>query len=117
MNKRVVIVDDDVLIAMHLRRLCEESGTQVVGIAHDSRSAQEMILAQRPDYVIMDLRLGEQRDGVDIAAEVRDSLPDIKFIFVTGASGQLEIARIESVKPKHILTKPVNQKDIRGAFD
>jgi DNA-binding NarL/FixJ family response regulator len=112
-----VIVDDDVLIARHLRKLCEESGTEVVGIAHDSRSAQDLILTQRPDYVIMDLRLGEQRDGVDIAGEVRDKLPDIKFIFVTGASGKLEIARIESVRPTHILTKPVTNKAIRDALD
>jgi DNA-binding NarL/FixJ family response regulator len=114
--KRVVIVDDDVLIAMHLRKLCEESGTSVVGVAHDGRAAQEMILTERPDYVFMDLRLEGVRDGVDIANEVRDILPDIKFIFVTGASGKLEIARIQSVKPKQILSKPVTGNEIRGAL-
>lgn len=105
--KRVVIVDDEVLIAWHLRKICEESGSQVVGVAHGVLSALRMILDEKPDYVLMDLRLGEQRDGVDVAQEVLAKLPRTKFIFVTGAKENLSIARIESVKPQDIFIKPV----------
>lgn len=115
--KRVVIVDDEILIAMHIRTLCEQSGAQVVGVAHDFSTAKAMILRERPDYAIMDLRLGEKRDGVDIAKDVSGHLPDIKFIFVTAASDGYSIARIESVKPKQIFNKPIAPSAFHNALD
>lgn len=114
--KSVVIVEDDVIVAMHMKKLCQESGTLVLGVAHDSATARGMILAGKPDYVLMDLRLGEQRDGVDIAQDVLGTLPETKFIFVTGSAERLSIARIESVKPKQIFIKPVEPKALRKAL-
>ncbi|MBT2188179.1 response regulator [Sphingobium nicotianae] len=114
--KRVVIVDDEVLIAWHLRKICEDSGSQVVGVAHGVPSALKMILGEKPDYVLMDLRLGEQRDGVDVAREVLAKLPRTKFIFVTGSKENLSIARIESVKPQDIFIKPVPPAAITQAL-
>ena len=115
-TKTVVIVEDDVLIALHLEKLCQESGTLVLGVAHDGATARKIILAGKPDYVLMDLRLGEQRDGVDIAQDVLGKLPETKFIFVTGSNEHYSIARIESVRPKQIFIKPVEPRDIRKAL-
>tara|TARA_R110000782_G_scaffold268047_4_gene364059 strand:- start:2002 stop:2361 length:360 start_codon:yes stop_codon:yes gene_type:complete len=114
--KRVVVVDDDVLIAHHLRDLCADAGTHVVGVAHQISSAQEIILAERPDYVIMDLRLGEDRDGVDLARDILKQLPKTKFIFVTASAEVVTIARIETVRPERILIKPIAAHAIGAAL-
>lgn len=116
-TKRVVIVDDDVLICEYLQDLCQFYGAEVVGMAHDADAAEDVIIEAEPEYVLMDLRLGGPRDGVDVAEAVQQRMPDVKFVYVTGSNEPKSMERIASDSPHHILIKPISPADLRMALD
>jgi DNA-binding NarL/FixJ family response regulator len=102
---------------MYFRDVCTSHGCDVVGVEHLAGPARETIFAQQPDYVLMDVRLGGKRDGVDIAMEVHDRCPDTKVVFITGSNEPPSLARIHSDHPYRILIKPVSPADIVQALD
>jgi len=111
-DKRVVIVDDEVIIAEYLKDLCTNCGALVVGVEHEPDGAEEKILSEHPDYVLMDVRLGAKRDGIDVAATVHEKMPDLKIVFVTGSTEQATLDRIEQVHPHKVLIKPIFPNDL-----
>lgn len=115
--KRIVIVDDDILIAEYLADLCQFYGASVVGTAHDADEAETVILDRQPDYVLMDLRLGGRRDGVDVADSVKQALPLTKIVFVSGSNEPKSLDRIAANNPHHVLIKPISPADLRKALD
>ncbi|MBB3989827.1 response regulator [Croceicoccus naphthovorans] len=114
--KRIVIVDDDVLISEYLQDLCEFYGAEVVGTAHDAQDAEAVILDREPDYVLMDLRLGGARDGVDVAETVQATLPMMKIVFISGSNEPKSMDRIASNNPHRVLIKPISPADLRNAL-
>ena len=115
-KKRVFIVDDDVLICEYLQELCQFYGANVVGMAHGADEAESGILHFEPEFVLMDLRLGGPRDGVDVAQAVQSRLPGVKFVYVTGSNEPKSMDRINSNRPHHILIKPIAPADMRKAL-
>lgn len=82
--ERVLIVDDH-KIFVHLlgTALAGEADLEPVGVAHDTARALEMARSLRPDVVVMDVRLGDG-DGVALARELTEELPDLRVIVLTG---------------------------------
>lgn len=115
-DRRVVIVDDEVIIAEYLRDICTSCGVQVVGVEHEPDGAEDRILSEHPDYVLMDVRLGAQRDGVDVAQRVHDKMPDLKIVFVTGSTERATLDRIEQTNPYKVLIKPIFPNDLQRAL-
>lgn len=115
-SKTVFVVEDDVLIAEDLKSMCEGFGASVIGMAHTADEARKSISSIRPDYVLMDVRLGGRRDGVDIAKEVYDHGSGPKIIFITGSNEPPMIERIEGDHPYRILIKPISPGDLRDAI-
>ncbi len=111
-----VVVDDDVLIAMSLELACEMVGVKVIGVAHSAEVADRLLSEMAPDFVLMDVRLGSGRDGIDVAISARKRLPDTRFIYVTGANEQATLDRINLDHPHKILIKPITDHDLRAAF-
>ncbi|GGC42051.1 hypothetical protein GCM10011371_31820 [Novosphingobium marinum] len=116
-RKTLVIVEDDFLIAEYLRVLSEDMGAEVVGMASEADQGRELIGEKVPDYVIMDVRLGGKRDGVDIAIEVHERHPHIKIIFVTGSNEPPTLDRIQQDDPHRVLIKPINPGDLESALN
>ncbi len=112
----VAIVEDDFLIAEDLREMCEEFGAQVLDVLHEAEGAAERILSLRPGFVLMDVRLGPGKDGVDVARDVRAGAPATRVIFITGSNEPRTISRIESSCPHALLIKPIAPGDLRRAL-
>jgi|GEM_PF-5467459 len=115
-SKRVAIVEDDVLIAYFFHDICTSNGMEVVGMAHQTEGALDMILAAKPDFVLMDVRLGGKRDGVDIGMAAHEALPGLKLVYITGSNEPPSLQRIRSDNPYKILIKPVLPADIIEAL-
>ena len=115
-NVNVFIVEDDVLIAEDLRAMCEEFGATVVGMAHSAEEAFAAIETSDAQYVLMDVRLGGKRDGVDVAQWVNDVKPDVKLVFITGSNEPPTIERIHQDHPFRILIKPIQPEQLREAL-
>ena len=82
MGASVLIVEDQVLIAIHLQDLVEEAGYQVVAIAHDAAGAVALAGQLRPTFALMDLRLANGSSGLDAARDLYQTF-GIRSLFVS----------------------------------
>lgn len=78
----VLIVEDQVLIAIHLQDLVEEAGHQVSAIAHDTAAAMAAAARERPAFAIMDLRLANGCNGLDAAQQLYATF-GVRCLFVS----------------------------------
>jgi YesN/AraC family two-component response regulator len=77
---RVVIVDDEFIISRQLYELVESHGVQCITICHDGASAIEAAESEKPDIMLMDVRLPGELDGIDAAEIIRDRLTFTLFL-------------------------------------
>lgn len=113
---RVVLVDDHALVRHGLRSLLESTGAiRVVGEAGDARTALETVIAQRPDVVLLDLRLGEQ-DGMQVARACRDTVPEARVLVVSAHGGSAELRRAFAEGADGFLLKGVTADQLVDAI-
>lgn len=74
LGKRVVICEDEAVTQMQLRRALSRAGLKVVGIATNGREAVETTLREKPDIVLMDIRMPVM-DGIAAARKIMESFP------------------------------------------
>jgi DNA-binding NarL/FixJ family response regulator len=82
---KILIVDDDELVADVLARCCEEPDMTVIGLAANADTALALAQEHQPDVVLMDHRL-DGADGVEVASRLWAISPDSKVVIVTGAA-------------------------------
>jgi DNA-binding NarL/FixJ family response regulator len=82
---RVVIADDDVLLREGLASLLERSGFDVVGQAGDGTELMAVVRGQRPEVVIIDIRMPPTHttEGLDAARVIREELPDVAILVLS----------------------------------
>ncbi len=107
-----IIVEDDALARVHFEMYCEFAGLNVLGVTGDPDEAERLITNCRPDFVLMDVRLEADRDGVDLAILAHERSPESKVIFVTGSNEARTMERIYQDHPHDVLIKPIVLEDI-----
>ena len=107
----VMIVEDEVLIALGLEMQVEDMGLTVCGMAMSAVEAIAMCQLHRPAVVLMDMRLKGDGDGVDAALAINLSVGS-RVIFVTGSREPATIERINLDHPFAVLFKPVSQAQL-----
>jgi two-component system, response regulator PdtaR len=112
---RVLVVEDEFFIALHTRTLLEDLGHVVVGTAISAEQAISIAEKERPDVVLMDIRLDGSRDGIDAALEIRSRL-GIGSIFVTANSDPRTRQRAEAAQPLEFLEKPLTEQRLRSGL-
>ena len=111
----VAIVDDEFLIAAGLSMQLEDLGMTVCGTAATAEEAVALVQAERPAVVLMDVRLGGEKDGVDAALVIHATVGS-KVIFVTGSREAATLERIRADHPAGVLFKPVQDWQLREAI-
>jgi DNA-binding NarL/FixJ family response regulator len=106
LERAVLIVEDEHLIAMGLAARIEDMGLDVCGTADTADDAVAQARLYRPAVILMDMRLRGSKDGVDAAQAIYESVGS-KIIFVTGSREQTTIDRIGLDHPFATLFKPV----------
>ena len=92
---KVLIVEDEVLIAMHLELMVEDFGHQVCAIAASTAEAIAHAAVHLPDVALMDIRLAGGSSGIDAAREIH-ARHSIRCIFL---SANLDTATRDAVRP------------------
>ena len=82
---RVALADDDVLLREGLASLLERSGFDVVGQCGDAACLVDLVRGQRPDLVIVDIRMppGHSTEGLDAARQIRSEFPDTAILVLS----------------------------------
>ena len=109
---RVLIVEDEFFISLHTKQLLQVLGHVVVGIAVSADQAIHFAEQERPDVVLMDIRLNGSRDGIEAADEIRKRL-GIGSIFVTANTDPQTHQRALASRPLGFLEKPLTEHRLK----
>lgn len=114
MGADVLVVEDQVLIAIHLQDLVEEAGHRVVAIAHETAQAIAAAARKCPAFAIMDLRLANGSSGMDAAQQLYESF-GVRCLFVS-ANIDDEVRRLaEPFMPLGFIGKPFLAAEVIAA--
>ena len=108
-RSRVLIIEDEPIIAMHLGQMVESMGHEVVGMAMTRDEAVRMARAVRPDLVLADIQLADGSSGID-AVEIILVDFDVPVIFITAYPERLLTG--ERVEPAYLITKPFDPETV-----
>ena len=109
---RVLIVEDEFFISLHTKGLLQNLGHVVVAIAVSADEAVNIAETERPDVVLMDIRLIGSRDGIDAAAEIYRRF-GISSLFVTANTDPQTRQRAQAVQPLGFLEKPLTEQRLK----
>jgi DNA-binding NarL/FixJ family response regulator len=113
---RILIVEDEPLIAEDLSGYLRDYGFTVAGIAHTFDDAMEKLEHSRASAAVLDINLGEGKDGIDIGKVIRERF-NIPFIYLTSYSGKQVLERAKKTLPDGYLLKPFEGKDVLTALE
>jgi CheY-like chemotaxis protein len=113
---RVLIVEDELLVAWHLESLVREQNLEVCALVPDGEGAIEQAIDFDVDLIFMDVRLAGRMDGIEAARRIREQR-DTPIIFVTAHGDSVTCAHIARVVPgAPVLAKPITADRLREAL-
>jgi len=112
---RILVVDDERIIAMDIRRTLERLGYEVPATAASGEEAVSLAGETRPDLVLMDISLGEGMDGIEAAAHIK-ALFNVPIIFLTAYSDDETLARATAEQPFGFLVKPFEERELHSSI-
>jgi DNA-binding NarL/FixJ family response regulator len=113
---RVLIVEDEPIIAEHISVYLNNNDFMVSGIAYDDEEAKKQLKYNTPDAVLLDINLESETDGIAIAAHINASYK-IPFIFLTSYADRETLDRAKAVEPSGYIVKPFNEKTLLASLE
>lgn len=109
-NYRILLVEDEILIADTIERYLTKKGHHVIGKAISYKEGTELYLQHQPDLVLLDIRLNGPKTGIDVAHFIQDEPNSVPYIYLTSQLDARSINNAKETFPAGYLTKPI-QKD------
>ena len=108
-TKNILIVEDELILAMLNQQIVENAGHTVVKTITTGEEAVDFVKDNEPDIILMDILLEGEKDGIMAMEEIR-LFSDVPVIYITGNSDNMAKSRADKTKPSDFLVKPVNAK-------
>ena len=115
MQGRLLIVEDEPIVALDLQQELEDLGCEVTGLAESADAALMSIEESRPDLVLMDIRIDGSLDGIQTARLLRHAY-DVPVVFLTSYSDKETLTRAARELPYGYLTKPFRSRELQAAL-
>jgi|GEM_PF-74519 len=113
--QKVLIVEDEMIVQLHLRVIVQELGYIVTGVAATADEALTSAAENMPDLVLMDIQLPGGQDGIETARGLRARY-DLPVVFVTAYADEETVGRSLEVRALGYVVKPFNLPQIRAAL-
>jgi CheY-like chemotaxis protein len=113
---RILLVEDEAIIALATEARLRAMGHEVVGTAGTGDAAELLAQQVNPDLALMDINIRGDRDGVAVAATLRDTF-GIPSVFVTAYGDDATIQRAAGAGPLGYLVKPYEDRDLAAAIE
>ena len=113
---KIMVVDDEVVIALRLQQRLTTMGFDITGVAHSGEEAVEKARRLRPDLILMDIMIPGKLDGIAAAKIVKDEL-GIPVVFLTAFSEDNIIDRAKQAEPYGYILKPFQDREIKAAVE
>lgn len=113
---RVMVVEDDRIVARDISEQLGRIGHSVIGVTARGEAAVELAISNRPDLVLMDIRLEGEIDGIDAARQIRARC-QIPVVFLTAYADDETIRRASEAEPFGYLLKPFEDLQLRTVIE
>lgn len=113
---KVLVVEDEDAIAEDIMELLESFDCEVVGRAASVDGVLDLVEAEEPDLVLMDIMLDGEGDGIDAALKIREE-SRVPVVFLTGYSDAALLERAKQSEPYGYLVKPFKEIDLRTTVE
>lgn len=113
---KVLIVEDEILIARELEVTLCHLGYEVVEIASSAETALQKVASAAPELVLMDIVLQGEQDGIAAAAQIHDRF-QIPVIYTTAYADEATLERAKLTHPFGYVLKPFNHRDLRVTIE
>lgn len=110
---KVMIIEDEAIIAMDLESIVAEMGHQVSGVARTEKGALEQFASQTPDLILSDIQLADNSSGIDAVNKILVDNSNIPVIFITAFPERLLTG--EGPEPAFLIAKPYTEEQVRSA--
>ncbi len=107
---RIVIIEDEFLVAWNLQTMLRDLGFNLCEIANDAENGFDCALKQEAELLLVDVNLGEGPDGLEAVRRIQECR-NVSVVFITAYTDDANLSRIRQVVPKaQVLSKPVSSQ-------
>jgi DNA-binding NtrC family response regulator len=107
---KIVIVEDEFIVANDLQHMLQKAGYEVCGIASSVHKARTLIEQHQPDWVLIDIILKGDYSGIDLGNELMQQ--HIPFLYISANTNQRTLEAAKLTRPHGFLVKPFREKDL-----
>lgn len=112
---KILIVEDEPIIAADIQDLLVSEGYQVIGIAHRGEEALDMLSTRQPDFTMLDINLDGQMTGIDVAEHIHDNYK-IPYLFLTSFDDEKTLTEAQQYAPYGFLVKPFQDRTLLASI-
>ena len=113
MTARILIIEDEALVAMELRYVLEDLGHRVVDTVSDAKSAREVVRENDIDLALVDIHLSDGPTGVALGRELGQEM-GVTVLFMTANPGMVRNGVAGTIG---VLSKPTDERAVQTAVD
>lgn len=115
-TKKILLVEDDGVQQVIMERFINKLGHTVLATVSEGAAAVESALKLKGvDLIIMDIKLGDELDGIDAMKEIRKK-SDVKVIYITGNTDELTKDRAAETSHEAFISKPITPENLERAI-
>ncbi|CAN5756596.1 sigma-54 dependent transcriptional regulator [soil metagenome] len=115
MHEKILIVEDELIVAGDIRIVLEKAGYKVCGIARSVNRALEIIDSEKPFLVLLDIYLQGHLTGMDLAIQLNER--DIPFVYLSANCNQEVMEIAKQTQPYGFVVKPFRENDLLVTLD
>lgn len=112
---KVLIIEDEPLIALDLKLILIKRGFEVIGHAGNYKEAHTLFCTKKPDIILSDIKLENDESGIEVVKKLK-KISDFHVIYLTSYSDDLMIENALTTNPLAYITKPFKENDINAVF-
>lgn len=111
MKTKILLLEDNYSISENVDEVLTIHGYELTAILSQAESAMKVILENKPDLILVDIKLKGNKNGIELSEEIRRTT-DIPIVFLTSSVGKDIIKRVEHLKPDGFITKPFTMEGL-----
>lgn len=110
---KILIVEDEVLIADYIKEILEDNHFSNIKMAHDYNVALQLMEQFNPDVILLDINLNGANSGIELS-KLKNT--NAQVIFLTGQFDKALMSKALQTNPESYLTKPIKKSDLLAAI-
>ena len=114
---KILIVEDEALIAMYLKAKFTRLGYSLCETAADEKTALHIFDTEKPDIILSDIMLANGDNGIDVMMKIRETTPILPIVFLTGYEEDSIKQRALPLKPLGFFIKPIDVDEVSRVIE